>query len=254
MVLHVPAQIPLANQAVLLVTCAAIREAEVLPASTLPGVVATLAEVLKSGQPLQAARLAREQCGFVLSLSSLPGVTASSLARRLLVKLMTRMALALSPLAPAAWRRTTRIAALHATLSKPHGSSEHAADDTAGIEAGNVARSSRSSDGSQKSAAQLSSCGHDTALAWPHQAGDTEDSSAVVTIPDAVEDIIGELLQALRDADTVVRWSNPWHVEIIASRGDTATHCGPVLHGGQQVDLAASSSSCYASFTACDGH
>jgi hypothetical protein len=172
----------------------------------LQGVVATLAEVLKSGQPVQAAHLAREQCSFVLSLTMLPAVTASSLARRLLVKLMTRMALALLPLAPAAWRRTTRIAALHATLGKPRGSRKHAADDAAGFEASDAARSSRSPDGSQNSAAELSASVLDVALAWPHQADDTKDSSAVVTISDAVEDIIGELLQALRDSDTVVRW------------------------------------------------
>ena len=179
--------------------------ADVLPVSILSGVVATLAEVLKSGQPVQAARLAREQCGFVLSVSTLPAVTASSLARRLLVKLMTRMALALLPLAPATWQRTTRIAALHATLSKPPGSSEYAAQNASGIGTGTAAGSSQSLDSSPQSAAELSLTGHGAALGQPHKAGDNKDKSAVVTISDAVEDITGELLQALRNSDTVVR-------------------------------------------------
>jgi hypothetical protein len=181
----------------------------VVPASYLvsfSGVVATLAEVLKSGQRAQAASLTRQQCGFVLSLLALPAVMASSLARRLLVKLVTRMALALLPPAPATWQRTTRVAALHATLGQSLSSRESAANGAPASNAGDAAGSSQTADSGQQNAAERPQSSHSAAPSQLDQAGGNEDSAAAAPIPDEAEDITGELLQALQDPDSVVRW------------------------------------------------
>jgi hypothetical protein len=173
-----------------------------------PGVVATLAEVLKSGERAQAASLARQQCSFVLSLSALPAVMASSLARRLLVKLTTRMALALLPPAPAVWRRTRRVAALHATLGKSPAGKSSAAQAAPGFDDTVAGGSAQAADCRQQSAAEPQQSSNDPASSQPQQADVSEDSTPVMHIPDEVEDIAGELLQALRDPDTIVRFEH----------------------------------------------
>lgn len=178
-----------------------------------PGVVATLAEAFKAAQRVQAAELARRLSGFALSLGVLPAAASSSLARRLLVKLATRMALALLPPTPAAWRRTTRVAALHATLAKgpqaaggPAAAGSFSATGTDSVGAPPAAAPDSIPDGSQAAPASPPPHAQDASVDHVGQSDETRDDAPPAHIADEVEDIAGELLQALRDPDTVVRW------------------------------------------------
>lgn len=181
----------------------------------LPGVAATLAEVFKAAPRGQAAALAMRLTGLALSLGELPAAASSSLARRLLVKLAVRMALALLPPAPVSWRHTTRVAALHATLQRPRLSAKASTADAA-AHSGNAMASSVY-DVPPATPASSAVVPPDQAAEHADGTAEAEEADAVpaVHIADEVEDIAGQLLQSLQDPDTVVRCHS--HLHLVSS-------------------------------------
>ena len=173
------------------------------------GILATLVEIFKAGQAGQTVPLAAQLAPAVLSLPDTPGVAASSLARRLLAKLVTRAALALLP-SQATARRFQQRSAFPDAMTHQHTAAG------AGLDSSGAAAA-------VDAAARLAGAGASAWLAQPRTAdgdaasgpaaaqpfGDVDGASSLedAEIPDEAEEMTGFLLQALQDSDTVVRFA-----------------------------------------------
>lgn len=121
------------------------------------------------------------------------------------------MALALLPPRPAAWQYRHRNASLHATLQRPTTAAGAAPASTAGSLASRDNLAPLPPAGGAAAAWQDSGEAHSqagAATALAAQQEDASDEEPPVVIAEEVEDIIGALLQALRDPDTVVRYAS----------------------------------------------
>lgn len=131
-------------------------------------------------------------------------------ARKLLTKLATHMALALLPPRPAAWRYRHRNASLHTTLQRPGPS---ASPPVAAAATGSKTAPPPATGGVATPPVACGEAGdRDPAAAAAADEVAQQDAEAAVDISQEVEDIIGWLLQALQDPDTVVRHAThkPW--------------------------------------------
>ena len=146
----------------------------------VPGVARALAAIFKLGTRGALLGVAERAWGDARDLAESPAAKGSALVRQLACKLAQRIGLLFLKPRVVAWRYERGARSLVDTLKKNGG------DDTGGAATG-----SRTPTPSESVAGAVS----------------TEDASDDDDVPDGVEEVIESLLVALRDKDTVVRWS-----------------------------------------------
>jgi hypothetical protein len=148
----------------------------------VPGAAATLAGVLKHGSRAALAPSAPALAADVYALAMCPAAARSPLLRKLAAKLAQRVGLLLLPPRQASWRYTRGASSLLQNLG-----------------------------GSTTSAAAAA------ALA-PADAAAEEEELRAEDVPEAVDAAFEQLLTALHDSDTVVRWAAAKGVGRLAAR------------------------------------
>ena len=147
----------------------------------VPGVARALAAIFKLGTRGALLGVAERAWGDARDLAESPAAKGSALVRQLACKLAQRIGLLFLKPRVVAWRYERGARSLVDTLKKNGG------DDTGGAATG-----SRTPTPSESVAGAVST----------EDASDDDDD-----VPDGVEEVIESLLVALRDKDTVVRWS-----------------------------------------------
>ena len=147
----------------------------------VPGVARALAAIFKLGTRGALLGVAERAWGDARDLAESPAAKGSALVRRLACKLAQRIGLLFLKPRVVAWRYERGARSLVDNLKKNGG------DDTGGAATG-----SRTPTPSESVAGAVST----------EDASDDDDD-----VPDGVEEVIESLLVALRDKDTVVRWS-----------------------------------------------
>ena len=152
----------------------------------VPGVARALAAIFKLGTRGALLGVAERAWGDARDLAESPAARGSALVRQLACKLAQRIGLLFLKPRVVAWRYERGARSLVDNLRKNDG------DVSGGAATGNVPETPTSSE----SATRAVSTG---------QASDDDDDDD--DVPDGVEEVIESLLVALRDKDTVVRWS-----------------------------------------------
>ena len=148
----------------------------------VPGVARALAAIFKLGTRGALLGVAERAWGDARDLAESPAARGSALVRQLACKLAQRIGLLFLKPRVVAWRYERGARSLVDNLKKNGG------DDTGGAATG-----SRTPTSSESVAGAVST----------EDASDDDDDD----VPDGVEEVIESLLVALRDKDTVVRWS-----------------------------------------------
>lgn len=169
----------------------------------LPGVLQTLAQVLKLGrreQLLQWAPVLWQQLSALLADDAASGLASNALARKLAVKLVQRLGLVMLPPQLAGWRYVRAAEDMATNLAGFNSSVSAAAPSAAAAAVGEPLAAAGAAVDGPSSAGGLPAA--EVSL------GTTEGPEVELPdIPAEIEDVLGVLLGSCSDRDTIVRWS-----------------------------------------------
>ncbi|KAK9814241.1 hypothetical protein WJX72_002759 [[Myrmecia] bisecta] len=155
----------------------------------IPGAAHALAAIFKLGQRQWILPIAPVVWPAAAQLVRSPAAASNVLARKLAIKLVQRVGLTFLAPCLASWRYQRGHVSLTDTLARPTASGSLAAPSVA-----------PAANGSPRPSGAL--------LQAAHAAGSADDDAGEeVEVADEVEEVVEMLLVALRDKDTVVRWS-----------------------------------------------